>query len=146
MRNLNEHITRMKKLMFHGLNEGTLEYDPTQVVHKDEDVIVIDQNIGSGDTSEYEYDEEDVTFEDGDWLVINPEEQGGCGDKVSDGDPANTNDYDFYGAGPSDMDSDGIPDDEDHQLGEQVYDVNGHLIVQNTGSKDDIQKKTKKKA
>ena len=197
------------------LNEGAFEYDPTQVVHKDEDVIVIDQNIDSGDTSEYEYDEEDVTFEDGDWLVINPdEEQGGCGDKVSDGDPVNTNDYDFYGAGPSDMDSDGIPDNEDDQLeegpihldfntisgrkggrpmlkpikpkgekykqkrgkykmgesvGSKTYkvsesqlnmikakmkeqlvtlktDVNGHLLVQSTGSKDDAQKNTKKKA
>ena len=55
-----------------GLQENDLEYDPTKVVHNDEDHIVVDRDMEDG---EFTYDEDDVSYMDDEWLVIDKEEE-----------------------------------------------------------------------
>jgi hypothetical protein len=89
-----------------GIDNG-LRYDPTKVVHKDDDHVVLDLDQGE---DEFTYDKDDITYQDNDWLVID----------IDDEDKTN---YDFYGVGSSDMDVDGIPDDEDDELSVDRFDI-----------------------
>ncbi len=54
------------------LQENDLEYDPTKVVHNDEDHIVVDRDMEDG---EFTYDKEDVSYMDDEWLVIDKDEE-----------------------------------------------------------------------
>ena len=89
-----------------GIDNG-LRYDPTKVVHKDDDHVVLDLDQGE---DEFTYDKDDITYQDNDWLVID----------IDDEDKTN---YDFYGVGSSDMDADGIPDDVDNELSVDRFDI-----------------------
>lgn len=54
------------------LQENDLEYDPTKVVHNDEDHIVVDRDM---EDEEFTYDKEDVSYMDDEWLVIDKDEE-----------------------------------------------------------------------
>tara|TARA_Y100000385_G_scaffold241048_1_gene257262 strand:- start:1172 stop:2032 length:861 start_codon:yes stop_codon:yes gene_type:complete len=54
------------------LQENDLEYDPTKVVHNDEDHIVVDKDM---EDEEFTYDKEDVSYMDDEWLVIDKDEE-----------------------------------------------------------------------
>ena len=54
-----------------GIDNG-LRYDPTKVVHNDEDHIVVDRDMEDG---EFTYDKEDVSYMDDEWLVIDKDEE-----------------------------------------------------------------------
>mgnify|MGYP003140928473 len=104
--------------------DDSLKYDPTKVVHKDDEHIVLDLDQ---DEDEFTYDEDDISYQDNDWLVID----------VNDEDKTN---YDFYGVGPSDMDADGIPDDVDDELSVDRFDIRQRIeselnTMLNEGSK-----------
>lgn len=53
------------------LQENDLEYDPTKVVHNDEDHIVVDRDM---EDEEFTYDEDDVSYMDDEWLVIDKDD------------------------------------------------------------------------
>ena len=54
------------------LQENDLEYDPTKVVHNDEDHIVVDRDM---EDEEFTYDKEDVSYMDDEWLVIDKDDE-----------------------------------------------------------------------
>jgi hypothetical protein len=87
--------------------EPIKSYNPSKVVHKDGEHVVLDLDQ---DEDEFTYDEDDISYQDNDWLVID----------VDDGDKTN---YDFYGVGPSDIDADGIPDNIDDELSVDRFDI-----------------------
>lgn len=52
--------------------DGDLKYDPTKVVHNDEDHIVVDRDK---EDEEFTYDKDDVSYMDDEWLVIDKDEE-----------------------------------------------------------------------
>ena len=61
-------LTRIVKRI---INEK-LKYDPKKVVHKDAEYIVIDKDLDW--EKEVEYDEDNVSYENDEWMVIDLED------------------------------------------------------------------------
>ena len=99
----------VKEMRFDGKSTGLFseeepikKYDPTKVVHKDDEHVVLDLD----QDDEFTYDEDDISYQDNDWLVI-------------DVDDDEMGKY----MGNNDIDADGIPDDEDDVLAVDRFDI-----------------------
>lgn len=94
-----------------GIEDG-LSYVPKKVVHKDDEHIVIDKDLDWEE--EIRYDDDNVSYEDNEWMVIDID-------------------------GPSDIDADNIPDDVDDELSVDRFDIRQRIQSElNTMLKENV--------